>query len=79
MDTTRQTGDAQSTSRMQPTAKSRIALIVALSIVAGLIAAAVLVAVPLSPPNENSLTGVVLLGFGLGSTLLALLSARFSD
>jgi pimeloyl-ACP methyl ester carboxylesterase len=54
-------------------------LIVAASMVSGLIAALVLVAVPITPPEENALTGVVLLGFALGWTLLAVLSVRFSD
>ena len=54
-------------------------LIVAASMVAGLIAAVVLVAVPVTPAKENALTGVVLLGFALGWALLAVLSVRLSD
>ena len=50
-----------------------------MSIAAGLIVAAVLVAAPFTPPTENVLTGVVLLGFALGWALLAVLSVRFSD
>jgi pimeloyl-ACP methyl ester carboxylesterase len=46
---------------------------------AGLIAAVVLVAMPFIPAKENVLTGVVLLAFALGWTLLAVLSVRFSD
>jgi pimeloyl-ACP methyl ester carboxylesterase len=46
---------------------------------AGLIAAAVLVAIPLIPAKENVLTGVVLLAFALGWALLAVLSVQFSD
>jgi len=46
---------------------------------AGLIAAAVLVAIPVIPARENVLIGVVLLGFALGWALLAVLSVQFSD
>jgi hypothetical protein len=46
---------------------------------AGLIAAAVLVAIPLIPAKENVLTGVVLLAFALGWALLAVLCVRFTD
>jgi len=46
---------------------------------AGLIAAAVLVAIPVIPARENVLIGVVLLAFALGWALLAVLSVRFSD
>ncbi|QGN34453.1 alpha/beta fold hydrolase [Microlunatus sp. Gsoil 973] len=79
MPTTIQANDLRSTSSVQPAAKSRIGLIVALSLAAGLVAAAVLVAMPFIPAKENVLTGVVLLGFGLGWALLAVLSVRFSD
>jgi pimeloyl-ACP methyl ester carboxylesterase len=71
--------DLQQPGRAQPTAKSRIGPIVALSIAAGLIVAVVLVAAPFVPVSENTLTGVVLLGFALGWALLAVLSTRFSD
>jgi hypothetical protein len=60
-------------------AKSRIGLIVALSIAAGLIVAVILVTAPLIPATENALTGVLLLAFALGWALLAVLSVRFSD
>jgi pimeloyl-ACP methyl ester carboxylesterase len=59
--------------------RGRLGLIVAASMVAGLIAAVVLVAVPFTPTKENALTGVVLLGFAWGWALLAVLSVRFSD
>ena len=59
-------------------AKSRIGLIVAVSIAAGLIVALVLVAAPFVPGTENALTGVLLLAFALGWALLAVLSVRFS-
>jgi hypothetical protein len=79
MTTATRHGDLQQPGRAQPTAKSRIGLIVALSMVAGLIAAVVLVAMPFIPARENVFTGVVLLAFALGWALLAVLSVRFSD
>jgi pimeloyl-ACP methyl ester carboxylesterase/FtsH-binding integral membrane protein len=79
MTTATRHGDLQQPGRAQPTAKSRIALIVALSMAAGLIAAVVLVAIPFIPARENVLAGVVLLAFALGWALLAVLSTRFSD
>jgi hypothetical protein len=71
--------DLQQPGRAQPTAKSRIGLIVALCMAAGPIVAVVLVAMPFIPARENVLTGVVLLAFALGWALLAVLSTRFSD
>jgi len=79
MTTANRHGDLQQPGRAQPTAKSKIGLIVALSMAAGLIAAVVLVAMPFIPAKENVLTGMVLLGFALGWALLAVLSVRFSD
>jgi FtsH-binding integral membrane protein len=78
MVTTTQDSDVHQPGRAQPTAKSRIGLIVAASLAAGLIAAVVLVAAPFVPAEENAVTGVVLLGFALGWALLAVLSTRFS-
>ena len=46
-------GDLQHPDRTQPTAKSRIGLIVALSMAAGLIAAVLLVAMPFIPPRRT--------------------------
>jgi hypothetical protein len=79
MTTATRHGDLQQPGRAQLKNKSRIGLIVALSMAAGLIAAVVLVAMPLIPATENVLTGVVLLAFALGWALLAVLSTRFSD
>ena len=45
---------------------------------AGLIAAAVLVTLPLVPAEENAVTGMMLLGFGLGWVVLAGLSTRLT-
>jgi pimeloyl-ACP methyl ester carboxylesterase len=72
--------DVQQPGRLQPTMKSRIGLIVAISVAAGLIAPVALVAAaPFVPAEENALTGVVLLGFAFGWALLAVLSVRFTD
>jgi pimeloyl-ACP methyl ester carboxylesterase len=60
-------------------AGSKIGLIVAGSMAAGLVAAALLVIAPLAPAEEHSLTGMVLLGCALGWALLVVLSVRFSD
>jgi len=71
--------DVQKPGRVQPTPKERIGLIVAASLAIGVLAALALVAAPFIPAKENVLTGVALLGFAFGWTLLAVLSARFSD
>jgi pimeloyl-ACP methyl ester carboxylesterase len=54
-------------------------LIVAGSLVAGLVAALALVAAPFIPAKEHVLTGVVLLGFAFGWVLLVVLSVRITD
>ena len=79
MVTTTSHGNLQQPARQQPTTTSRIGLIVAASMAAGLLTAAVLVALPFVPADENTLTGAVLLGFAVGWALLAVLSVRFSD
>ena len=61
------------------TEKSRIGLVVAGSMAAGLVLAVVLVALPFIPGKENVLTGVVLLAFAMGWALLAALSVRLTD
>ena len=73
------TQETQQSEQPSPTANRRIGLIVATSLAAGLIAAAVLVVVPVGPAEEYVVTGLVLLGFALGWALLAVLSVRFSD
>jgi pimeloyl-ACP methyl ester carboxylesterase len=65
--------------RSPRTPRGRIGLIVAGSLVAGLVAALALVATPFIPAKEHVLTGVVLLGFALGWGLLVALSVRFTD
>jgi pimeloyl-ACP methyl ester carboxylesterase len=54
-------------------------VIVAASLATGLAVALLLVAAPFIEPQENALTGAVLLGFAFGWALLAVLSVRFSD
>ena len=76
--TTSQPSHPQSPARPQAV-RSRIGLIVAASMAAGLTAAALLVVAPLAPAEEHTLTGMVLLGFAVGWALLAVLSVRFSD
>jgi pimeloyl-ACP methyl ester carboxylesterase len=76
---TAEDGDLQQPGDLQPPAKSRIGLIVATSMAAGVVLAVVLVAVPFIPPKANVLAGVVLLGFAVGWALLAVLSVRFTD
>jgi pimeloyl-ACP methyl ester carboxylesterase len=61
------------------TRKGHIGLIVAGSLVSGLVAAVVLVVGPLGGSQEHVITGAVLLAFAFGWALLALLSARWTD
>jgi pimeloyl-ACP methyl ester carboxylesterase len=65
----------------RPDARSRgpIGGIVAGSLAAGPVAAALLVAAPFIPPTEAAVTGAVLGGLAVGWAMLALLSVRFTD
>ncbi len=62
-----------------PPARGRIGLVVAGSLAVGLVAAALLVVVPLVPAEGDAVLGVVLCGFALGWALLAVLSLRLTD
>jgi pimeloyl-ACP methyl ester carboxylesterase len=62
-----------------PAARVRIGWVVAASLVTGLVAALLLVAVPFVPAKESAVTGAMLLGFALGWAMLAVLSVRFTD
>ncbi len=53
--------------------------VVAGSLAAGLLSAALLVVAPFVPATEDGVTGAILLGFGLGWAMLAVLSALFTD
>ena len=59
--------------------KGHIGLIVAGSLLSGLVAAIVLVVGPLGGSQEHVITGAVLLAFGFGWALLALLSTLWTD
>jgi pimeloyl-ACP methyl ester carboxylesterase len=60
-------------------AARRQVLIVAGSLLAGLVAAIALVLGPFAGGREAVITGAILLGFAVGWTLLAVLSVRFTD
>ena len=72
----RDTEDLQDTAALQPVRKGHIGLIVAGSVTTGLIVAAGLAVVVFGGAAEPVITGVVLLAFGLGWAMLALLSSR---
>ena len=59
--------------------KGHIGLIVAGSLLSGLVAAIVLVAGPLGGSQEHVITGAVLLAFAFGWVLLAVLSTLWTD
>lgn len=59
--------------------KHNISRIVAGSLIAGLLTAIVLVAVPFAGATENVISGAVLVAFGLGWTLLAVLSILWTN
>jgi pimeloyl-ACP methyl ester carboxylesterase len=59
--------------------RGHIVWIVVGSLATGLVAALLLVAAPVIPAEESSLTGAVLCGFALGWAMLAVLSVRFTD
>jgi pimeloyl-ACP methyl ester carboxylesterase len=71
--TPRPSGPAQRRAERGP------ALIVAGSLLAGLLAAIVLVAGPFAGGSEAAITGAILLGFAFGWALLAALTVRFTD
>jgi pimeloyl-ACP methyl ester carboxylesterase len=54
-------------------------MIIAGSLIGGLVSAAAFVASPLSGGEESAATGALLLGFAVGWTLIALLTTRFTD
>jgi pimeloyl-ACP methyl ester carboxylesterase len=63
----------------RPVRKGHIGLIVAGSLIAGLVVALVLVIGPFGGAEEHLIMGTALLGWALGWTLLAVLSIRWSD
>lgn len=70
--------DRSHISRRPAAAADRIAVVVAGSLVIGLVAAVVVLAVLPLPPRENVVTGAVLLSLALGWALLAVLSVRLT-
>jgi pimeloyl-ACP methyl ester carboxylesterase len=60
-------------------ARRRSAMIVAGSLLAGLVVALALVAGPFAGGREPAITGAILLGFAVGWALLAVLSVRLTD
>ena len=70
------TGTTGAAARGRPRA---IAPVVAASLIIGLLVAIFLVAVPFAGAPENVISGAVLLAFGLGWALLAVLSTRWTD
>ena len=62
-----------------PGKRPGVVLIIAGSLAIGLVAALLLAAAPFIPPEEDAVTGAVLIGFGLGWAMLAVLSIRFTD
>ena len=62
-----------------PERDRRVPLIVAGSLLAGFVAAIVLVVGPMAGGTEPRITGSVLLAFGLGWGLIAVLSTRYTD
>jgi pimeloyl-ACP methyl ester carboxylesterase len=73
------TKDLQETAAPQPVREGHIGLIVAGSVMIGLIVAAGLAVVAFDGATEPVITGVVLLAFSLGWMLLALLSSRLTN
>src|SRR3954454_12099457 len=62
-----------------PTPRTGAAMIVGVSLLAGLLAAIALVAGPFAGGDEHAVTAAILLGFAFGWALVAALSARFTD
>lgn len=63
----------------RPIQKGRVGLIVASSLITGLVVALVLVIGPFGGAQEHVIMGAALLGWALGWALLAVLSIRWSD
>ena len=59
--------------------RGSIAVVVAVSLLVGLVLAVVVVLVPVVPERTSSLTGAILVAFGIGWALLAVLSVKFTE
>lgn len=62
-----------------PSRKGHIGLMVAGSLVTGVLAALLLAAAPFIPATESGVTGAILVGLALGWAMVAVLSVRFTD
>ncbi len=71
--------DQEMTAPDQPIRKGRVGLIVAGSLITGLVVALVLVIGPFGGAEEHVIMGMALLGWALGWALLAVLSTRWTD
>ena len=71
--------EVETSDAARPMRKGHIGLIVAGSLIAGLVVALVLVIGPFGGAEEHVIMGTALLGWALGWTLLAVLSIRWSD
>ncbi|HXF03175.1 MAG TPA: alpha/beta hydrolase [Arthrobacter sp.] len=62
-----------------PLPKGHIGWLVAGALIIGVLAALLLASAPIIPATESGVTGAILLGLGLGWTMVAVLSARFTN
>jgi hypothetical protein len=62
-----------------PSPKGHIGWLVAGALTIGVLAALLLVSAPIIPATESGVTGAILLGLALGWTMVAVLSARFTN
>lgn len=62
-----------------PHSNRKHTMIIAGSLIGGLLSAAAFIASPLSGSEESATTGALLLGFAVGWALIALLTTRFTD
>jgi pimeloyl-ACP methyl ester carboxylesterase len=72
-------GASNSRNAARGAGRSRDATVMALSLLGGLAAAAALVTLVFAGDREHAITGAILLGFGFGWALLAVLSSRLTD
>src|SRR5207247_8076702 len=71
--------EVETSDAARPMRKGHIGLIVAGSLIAGLVVALVFVIGPFGGAEEHVIMGTALLGWALGWTLLAVLSIRWCD
>ena len=71
--------DSMTLSNVRHTACHRLFPLVAVSLIVGFLLPVVLALGPASGGGESRMTGAALLGWGIGWTLIALLSIRFTD